>query len=273
MTRIHMFLASILISTHTILIANTAISENVQSAYTYNPYATPHKWNRFAPHFIPENHPVKEKLDQIFLSSNKRILKDKKSLKKAKFKVIHHEKKKNPYVAKHPEIPGYLFKVYFDSQKDIDDGRYYLYRIWGAHAIRQAINRNCFQEIFKVPRKWIYPIPLEAVPPQEGCISPKNFILVVEDMDIYGWEKNLSKWKSKAMTPELLEAIYILLDEVGLSDTVYAFNLPFCKDGKLAFIDTEYHHDWPVDFMHLARYLCTSMKHYWISIIEREKSK
>jgi hypothetical protein len=237
--------------------------------YEYNPIVTPQKWNSFVPYFLPADHPVTLKLDEIFLSAPYHVLKDKKSLKKAKFQVIHYEKKNNPYVAIHPKIPGYIFKIFLDSQEDVEDGKRYLSRIEGALSVGEAIVRNHFETFFKVPRKWIYPVPRESTPPQLGEPSSKNFILVVEDMEILGFEKNLRKWKSGAITPRLLESIYTMLDEEGLYDTVYAFNLPFCRDGKLAFIDTEIHHDWPVNFKHLGKYLSLSMAAYWQILIER----
>lgn len=64
------------------------------------------------------------------------------------------------------------------------------------------------------------------------------------------------------MTPKLLEAFYYLVKSEGLSDSVYAFNLPFCRDGKLAFIDTEHHHEWPVYFQRTLKYLSEPMQKF-----------
>ena len=57
--------------------------------------------------------------------------------------------------------------------------------------------------------------------------------------------------------------VRIFLTEEGLKDSVFPDNIPFTKDGKMAFIDTEHHHLWPVDYYRLERYLSPEMKTYW----------
>jgi len=68
------------------------------------------------------------------------------------------------------------------------------------------------------------------------------------------------------MTKEKAQAIRVILLEVGLSDSVYAFNLPFTKKGKIAVIDTEYYHIWPVHLERLTNYFSSPMRTYWQSL-------
>lgn len=73
------------------------------------------------------------------------------------------------------------------------------------------------------------------------------------------WRQEVSK--------DLLNALYNLLQMLGLIDSVYITNIPFAKDGKIAFIDTEHFHKWPVKFNRLSHSLSNEMNLYWMSLI------
>lgn len=238
-----------------------------QYTYPYNPYVDIEVWDFLAPHFLPEDHPIKQELDTIF-SSKKRVIKTKKSLKKAKFKIIREGKYRHPYVVSHSRIQGYLLKLYTDKQAYRNTkGLKFVHRIHGAQYIQEAVDMHGYNSFFKVPKKWIYPLPAEPFPPNKKKHRRRNFILVVEDMDILNKKNNYDMWKSSAITPEKLDAIYTILDEVGLNDSILVFNLPFSNDGKISFIDTEYYHRWPVKFRRLGYYLSPEMKEYWKLLI------
>jgi hypothetical protein len=42
--------------------------------------------------------------------------------------------------------------------------------------------------------------------------------------------------------------------------------MPFCRDGRIAIIDTEYHHKWPVPFYKLTKYFPKDLQSYWNKI-------
>ncbi|NGX42789.1 MAG: hypothetical protein K940chlam7_01077 [Chlamydiae bacterium] len=237
------------------------------SAYQENPYVDPEIWDDLSPYFLPEDHPIKEMLDDIF-SNKKRVIQSKKSLKKAKFKIIREGKYRHPYVVSHPRLEGYLLKLYTDAQeyankKEIRS----VCRIFGAQLMQEALDRYGYNSLFKVPKKWIYPLPAEPSPPDKKKYCRRNFVLVVEDMEILNKEKNYDMWKSTAITTEKLDALYIIVNELGLCDSIVAFNIPFSSDGKIAFIDTEYFHRWPIKFYRLDHYLSLEMRGYWKQLI------
>jgi hypothetical protein len=120
---------------------------------------------------------------------------------------------------------------------DVMDWAKFKLRIRGARAIQVAINSHGYANLLKTPKKWIYPLPVEPAP-AAGSFR-QNFILVYEDMNAISVSKNKAKWKSAAMTRKLFKAIYEVVKEVGLIDCVYAFNMPFSTDGRVAFVDTE----------------------------------
>lgn len=228
-------------------------------AYAPSPDVDPAVWNQVKPYFLPEEHPVKPYLDLIFSPS--RVILNAKALKKAGFTNTKPTKYNNMIVAKHPKLKGYLVKLYTDQQPNGDGWSEWHSRVVGAASVQATINKHGYQEMFKVPKKWIYPLPDGPTPPP-GTFR-QHFILVVEDMKIHKKKDNLFHWRSFAMTEERLDAIHTIFQEEGLIDSIYPHNLPFAKDGKQAFVDTQHHHRWPIDFANLTHFLSPKMQVHW----------
>lgn len=248
------------------------IEANGQSPYcaflttAMNPLVEADIWQRLEPYFLPDQHPIKSKLDHLF--QKKRVTQSRQMFEAAGFVKIKRREPTNLIIGRHPDLTGYLLKVYLDTQPPVCEWCNWLKRIEGAHSIRVCLKRHRFQH-FAVPKKWIYPLPEEPSPPSH--YHRKNFILVVEDMRILKGEDNRQAFKDK-ITPEILEELYIILTEEGLIDSVYLDNIPFTKSGKIAFIDTEHHHLQPVKYEKLTRYLSTDMQAYWHAIIGRNQN-
>lgn len=233
------------------------------SAYERNPFVDADIWNMLLPYFIPEDDPVKVSLDKIF--HKKRVLNSRKSMIESGFSLLSKPTDK-VIVARHPYLKGYLVKAYTD-QMAAPDWFWWKKRIDGVKAIEEKINQSGYQTIMKTPKKWIYPLPSYPTP-LHGVPYHKNFILVVEELDILKKKHNLKAYKKK-MTPQILDAFYIMLMDLRLIDSIYADNTPFCKDGRLAFIDTEHSSDntRPVPITTVAKYLSTEMYSYWEQLI------
>ncbi|HEY4831810.1 MAG TPA: hypothetical protein VIH61_04535 [Waddliaceae bacterium] len=231
--------------------------------YDQNPHVNPEVWEKISPYFLPEDHPIKPKLDNLF---SQRITANSRRLKKAGFEEPEPRKLSKTIVTKHKKIKGYYFKLFTDDQS-IDDGKQLYTRVLGAERVKNCINRNQLDHLCKVPQKWIYPLPEN--PPPSKPLHRKNFILIAEDMELYTKEENLMKWgNSTLVTTELLDAIYLLLQEEGLKDSIYPFNMPFSKiDHKIAFIDLEKTREWPIRFKRLIPYLSPEMALYWSALI------
>ncbi len=257
-------------------IANLPFSAHMKSLestkpYTPSPYVTESIWNEVRPYLLPENHPVKPKLDRMF--SARRVTLSSRTFKRAGFPRSRIGRVSHVMASNHPELLGYYIKAFADTDLKIkEDWKKWIIRIQGAHSIRKCIERHGYQAKFKVPNKWIYPLPPEPSPPHSNQCLRKNFILVAEDMKIYDQESNKKRYKTK-MTTELLNNLYTILQEEGLFDSVYAFNVPFSKDGKLAFVDTEHHHRWPVPFYKLNKYFSSHMAKYWKYLIANKGPK
>lgn len=244
--------------------ASKRVSSDNETEYVRNPYVSEEIWNALSPYFLPATSPEKAALDRIF-SQKRRILSSRKAMIRSGFSMISRPKDK-VIVAKHPYLKGYLIKAYTDNMQ-APDTYWWKKRIDGVNIIQQKINQYGYQGIMKTPRKWIYPIPTEPSP-MEGATNRKNFILVVEEMDILDAKHNLKAYKTK-MTPQILDAFFIILMELGLIDSVYADNTPFCTDGRLAFIDTEHSLETtrPVPISVVAKYLSPQMYTYWEQLI------
>jgi hypothetical protein len=231
--------------------------------YARNPYVDPGLWDELTPYFFPADFPEKELFDKIF--AKRRVLKSVKEMHKAEFLVITDPKDKI-IVARHHKIPDFLIKVYLDTSPT-HEWYWWKKRIDGANTIREAIERHGYGSIMKVPRKWMYPLPAEPSPKDKEGIYRKDFVLVVEDMHILSWKKNRKAYK-KRITKEHLKALYTLINECGLLDSVYADNIPFCKDGKIAFLDTEHSlNEPPFPMTHVGQYLNDEMVGYWEQLL------
>lgn len=229
-------------------------------AYSY-PDVASDIWDAVRPYLIPDNHPAKPRLDRIFCASRATL--DPTSFRKAGFPRNRPGRFSRVMASTHPQLQEYFVKAFADTELGIlFDWKKWLHRIAGAHAIRECVHRHGYQAHFKVPRKWIYPLPKHPSPPSSSRYLRKNFILVVDNVRSVGHANN-EKWYRDEISPRVLFELFTIMDEMGLFDSVYAFNVPVCKDGKIAFIDTEYHHRWPVPFYKFNRYLSKSNKKLW----------
>lgn len=235
---------------------------------TYSYQKAPHTpqeiWDQVKPFFLPDNHPLKPKLDAIF--SGSRVLLSLDGFKKAGFSQYKMRPWSRAIVAKHPKLPGVVIKAYLDTELVHADWERWLSRVAGAHSIRLAIGRHGYEKLFKVPLKWIYPLPAQPSPPLSAEYSRKDFILIAEEMDLISKNDNLNAWRMQ-ITPEILDAIYTLIKEEGLYDSLIASNIPFTKDGRQTFLDTEHHHHWPIHYEKLGTYLSPPMQLYWNMVI------
>lgn len=233
---------------------------DIKDALRTYPKFTQDQWIAIGTSILPDKHPSKAAIDKLFRSN--RVTANVQALKDAGFTV------KGPgsgqtLVVRHSKLSNVLIKLYTDDQA-VDDFSNLYARIQGAAIARDIIKAHQYEWLFKVPRKWFYILPES---PAASGPYPKQLVLVVEDMSILLKDENYPKWKSSAMTKQKLDAIYIFLTEGGFNDLGLAFNLPFSKDGRLAVVDTEDFHKWPIPYDRLNKYLSSKMSEYWNSLI------
>ena len=250
------------ISLFTLLLIGSIVYSSLVEGYSPPKSVPKEVWEKVSPFFLPENHEAKAALDAIFSSS--RAILSIKSMKQAGFIGPKPRKWTHVIVCTHPNLPGYVIKTYLDSQRyfnQIPEYEHWLKRIRGVKLIEHQIAKHHWEKIFKTPKKWIYPLPENPSPPKE--FDRKNFILIEEDMDLVDRQTNEDLWLSHLVTTTLLDNFYKLLEEVGLHDCAKPDNAPFSMDGRIAFIDTEDHYNWPVTYSKLTPFLSQEMKIYW----------
>lgn len=206
----------------------------------------------FAAHLLPQNHPLRGWLEETFITS--KLLDSKDTLQRAGFEILACLPE-HPAVAKHPSVPGYVFKMYLNSEKkyvrdQISSVEWLLRRCAGAKTLRKWIETQKIRH-FVVPEKWIYPLPYETKHP---------IILIATDMEIEDEQMTCHAWKTVACEEHLNELYSIL--KKGYGSVNLNGNIPYTKSGKFAFIDTE-----KIQQTHKMRkvkpYLSEHMQLYW----------
>jgi hypothetical protein len=244
-------------------------SQQLVTGYAYNSKVSREVWNSLTPYFLPYDMPVRRELDKIF-GSKKRVLESMESLKKAGFKNPHARKWTRLVVTSHDKLAGYVVKLYTDSQhphRGQPEYVFWLSRIKGVALIADMIAQKNLQAIFKTPKKWIYRVP-EKPSPSSKARYRKNFILIEEDMGILNDPENEARFKSPAVTEDLLRELFSILQDIGLWDCAKPANIPFCRDGRIAFIDTQTYHTWPVKLSRLTPFLSPSMQEVWQALTQ-----
>ncbi len=232
--------------------------------------ATQNILKEVSPYLLPNEDPLKAKLDRIF--SKSRVLLNIATMKNAGFINPKPRKFTHIVVTSHPKLRGYIVKAYLDAQlKNQDQPEHHIWisRIRGAEAIRQEIAKHQWEGIFKVPKKWIYAVP--QTPNASPEYRQKHFILVEEDMGLLSSMKNKRLWKN--VSPDILNKVFIILETLGLRDCAKPDNIPFSEDGRIAFVDTQTFSQWPVSYKKLTPYLSIENRAHWKDLIKTSKSQ
>jgi len=227
--------------------------------YPKNPHVSEEVWNAVKPYFLPVHKPLKAQLDAIF--AGRRVTASAETLRAAGFNLTEVQGL-SVVVVKHPEIPGYVFKMLLDDQQSRrTDWESWLLRIRGAESTKRAIAKFNLGAYFMVADKWIYPLPGE---------GPRNFILVAKNLHPLPKQENLARWK-KLYDKKILEGLQRIITKVGLADSFKEHNIPWCKNGKIAIIDTAHHHDQNLQYHRLERVLNPKMTKYWQKLWQKQK--
>lgn len=241
------------------------------SLYSYSPPPDIDEllWEQLSPYFLPENHPIKQKLDSLF--SQSRAIATQESLIAAGFRYTPTQGLHVTTIV-HPDMQGWILKIKTDYGENVQEWQMWVCRINGSKLIQDYIKKNKLNKIFRVPRKYIYPLPIDPSPPNETGFYRKNFILLAENMDLVSPEKNYSLWLNK-ITKKQLKLIYTIVTDLGLWDSCRHNNICWCTNGKLAFTDTEFYHLWPVNYHPLMEGLNAKNRQFWKSLYKKDNHK
>lgn len=97
-----------------------------------------------APYLLPSNSPIANILNPIFSSSRPTF--NSSTLEQAGFQILHKQPRSYIIVARHPAVPGYLFKMYYDSdvriKNNVPGWKWFVRRCAGAKLIRKVIDKK-----------------------------------------------------------------------------------------------------------------------------------
>jgi len=231
---------------------------------------TQESWDILYPYLLPSDSEIMRTLNDIF--GRTRVTLNSDTMLKAGFTTGKAQEWSRIVVTKHKALPGYIFKIYLDDQGAKSDLRaqyFFEKRVRGSIAIQKYIDEKNLSHLFKVPRKWVYLLPETSLPKKK--YSFKNFILVVEDMQILNKDENKKAWKGSQVNKDTLVALHNILKDVGLLDCSKIDNIPFSIDGKIAFVDTETSGQSFIPYSRLKKSLSSKMKHFWSDLTKYDK--
>lgn len=213
------------------------------------------EWEMVSPYLLPETHPAKPILDQMFEKESP--LRTQETLKAAGFKLVTKGHWSDTVIATHKALRGYYFKMFTEDQTDINEIPRLIARIKGALVAQEIVDKHEWNHLFKVPRKWLY------------LVMEDHVILIAEDMRLLSKHESYKKWAQATLSKKLLESVFVLLTEGGFSDSAYAFNLPFATDGRIALIDNDTFNKRPVPFSKLLKYLHPKLQKHGETLIQQ----
>jgi hypothetical protein len=177
------------------------------------------------------------------------------------------ERKRGMIVGIHPKLQGWLLKMYIDSY-NTDEVYQLAKRIDGARLVERSLDKFRYNDIMKVPKKWLYKVPNAK---NLKANHRKSVVLVAENMDIFSDPETWKHYRT-IVQPFHLDALYNVLTDCKLSDSTWILNIPFARDGKIAFVDTEFAGRslliWD-RLPNLGKYLCEDMRRYWFELIDK----
>lgn len=234
-------------------------------AYDKPPLLPSEAWEAAQPYLLPEDHPIKASLDAIFPTSAPLL--STRALKKRGFWDVT-VRRSGIIVAAHPHLEGYRLKIYLHDFHAPEWGLF-LTRIRGAEVIRETIRRHHLQPYLKVPHKWLYPVHPDADIPADSLVL-KHFVLVVEDAEPLDRDDNFVCYRD-VVDKRQLKALYTVLSELLLIDSIYVDNIPVCSDGRIAFVDTEHYlvTHLPMRYDRMDHIFSPKMQRYWKKLTGR----
>ena len=135
-------------------------------------------------------------------------------------------------VAGHRDARGYLFKKYPTAWRSYSEQvELYHERVDGARVLGEHLEKHGVERIV-VPRKWLC-----TLPSRHDVRGKPSYVIVVERFDLL--DRDESERLYRRIDRELLEQLCAILFRFrGLDFSVR--NVPFTRDRKIGFIDTEH---------------------------------
>jgi hypothetical protein len=209
-------------------------------------------------YLLPSGHPARKVLEIIFRRSS--VIDNESAFQEAGFNTHIKKSRSLMRVASHPNLPGYIVKVFFIDERKLEreksgGWRGFFGRCEAAKRIRVIIREGGIQH-FQAPCKWLFYPPYH---PSCG-LDDQPVILIAEYQELVSPNENEQAWLNMVTEVHLDELYKIIAGAGGAS--YRPDNIPLTKCGKFAFIDTEYSHE-EHDYDSITPYLTAKMNQYW----------
>lgn len=213
------------------------------------------------PYLIPKDHPAKLFLDDLFATAN--VIKNEKIFSAAGFETVSTKTMSRIRVARHPALPGYVFKLYLCTMQRTRAHE----PVWmaltarcqGAQNIRKLIKEKNLQH-FIAPHKWLYIVPKKTFSDLSSKEKKQFVLLVATDMQPMGMRSSAEAWRNH-VTHNILDELFCILSN-GYASTFLSGNIPYTHQGKFACLDTEF----PLrvnNFFKVEKYIAPELLSYW----------
>ncbi len=235
--------------------------------YTKSRSISKKMWESISPYVLPKTHLLSQKLDRLF--SSPAVVQSNNTYAQNGFNIFCAAGPLSYVrVARHPQMPGYVFKFYPESESRQKDNtpswKWLVMRCQGAKNVRRLISQKKLQ-LFTVPKKWLYPFPFGK---RKSLRHP--LLLVANDMQLVSLKESFAAWKEK-VTKKHLEELYEIISH-GYCSCYLPGNIPYTKNGTFTCIDTE-HPQRKLAFWKVKRYLADDMKPYWDKLVKNGGKK
>lgn len=228
-----------------------------------HPLLTTTMQKMMAPHLLPLDHPAKPMLDLVF--SKPKVLRNEESIRNAGFSIITIQPKSAMIVARHPLVPGFIFKMYRDleptGRNNIPGWECLTQRCANAKKVKKTLEKNHLR-YFSVPDKWLYILPLNSHHIRK---NQQPVVLIATDMEIETEENTRIAWKT-AITHRHLDELYVIL-KAGYGSSYLINNMPYTKHETFAIIDIEKPKR-TFDLKRVEKYFSDDMQRYWRHLID-----
>lgn len=153
---------------------------------------------------------------------------------KAGFQLVDRTSTGGIMVGAHSVAPGYLFKKYRNERRLDEQLENYQTRIAGARGLHGHIADRGLRNV-TAPRKWLHELPPAFAQRRKGRSLPSH-VLVVDRLRIMD-KASTERAYGDIDAQTLRELCVVVARFPGLDSTPK--NVPFTRDGRIAFIDTE----------------------------------
>lgn len=148
----------------------------------------------------------------------------------AGFKVFERSNDDKIMVASHEDAKGYLFKKYSASTSMEAQLENHEKRVKGARKVQELIEADHLEHVV-VPQKYLHELP------REFSRKGPSHVLIVERLSLMSTDDSKKQYR-RISEDVLRDLCTVFFSFPGLDSVVD--NVPFTKDGKIAFIDTEH---------------------------------